>query len=145
MIVCSKRGPRMATSRGCWLRLQIPARLGACVVLNSSAFATLSCSVLSKDPFEDVGTALVSDTVCFASRWTGSLAGTWSEVVGVEAYVARRRGAALRARRLRRVRENIGAVRGVVLVQTTCAMADDVLPLDGHEVEPRASCQDPIM
>lgn len=50
-----------------------------------------------------MGTALVSETFGFASRLTGSLAGTWFEVVAVETYVARRRGAALRARIARRV------------------------------------------
>ena len=32
IIVCSKRGPTMAFSRGCWLAAQVVARLGACML-----------------------------------------------------------------------------------------------------------------
>ena len=76
MIVCSKRGPTMAFSRGCWLLLQMPLRLGACMVRICSPASTLSCRTLSRLPSEDVGVALVAETGECGSLGLGLLAGT---------------------------------------------------------------------
>lgn len=62
MIVCSKRGPTIAFSLGCWLLLHTVLRFGACITLFFSPSDGCSWSALSKEPSEEVGTALVSDT-----------------------------------------------------------------------------------
>ena len=64
MIVCSNRGPTIAAALGIWLLDHIPFLLGACTVRSSSAFSTLSCSVASKLPSDDRGTAFVAETFC---------------------------------------------------------------------------------
>jgi hypothetical protein len=66
----------MAFSRGAWLLLQMPLRLGACMVRICSPASTLSCRTLSMLPSEDVGVALVAETGERGSRALGSLAGT---------------------------------------------------------------------
>jgi hypothetical protein len=106
IMVCSKRGPTIALSRGCWLLLQIPLRLGDCMVRNSSPCSTLSWRTLSWLPSEEVGVALVAETGDLGWRPLGSLAGIG--LSGVVLYALRRAGSLLGA--ARRVRESIVAV-----------------------------------
>lgn len=81
MMVCSKRGPTIALLRGCWLRLHIPARFGACITRFSSASATVSCSGWSWLPWDDTGRELVAETVGGVGFGLGLLAGTGLSVV----------------------------------------------------------------
>ena len=104
----------MAASLGCWLRLQIPLRFGACMTLLSSAFSTLSCKTLSNEPSDDVATSFVAETFCGAVRGFGSLAGTWFTegwVSTLSAKEARKMdGRARKVPRVRSVRVSIGGV-----------------------------------
>lgn len=106
MMVCSKRGPTIALSRGCWLLLQIPLRFGDCATRSSSPCSTLSWRTLSWLPSEEVGVALVAETGDLGWRPLGSLAGMG--LSGVVLYALRRAGNLLGA--ARRVRESIMAV-----------------------------------
>jgi hypothetical protein len=74
---CSNLGPTMAFSRGCWLLLQMPGRFGACIVRICSAASVDSTKVASMLPSEEVGVALVAETLGGAGRFAfGSLATT---------------------------------------------------------------------
>jgi hypothetical protein len=113
-MLCSNLGPLIATSRNCWLLLHVPLKFGACIVRIFSPSATSSWSTLSNEPSEDSGTALVSEMLGLASRLTGSLAGTWFDVVEVEAYFRKVIVGVRRAREARNVRTSIVVVLGAV-------------------------------
>lgn len=62
MIVCSNRGPVMASSLGAWLLAQVDARLGACSSRLRSPASGVSASLPSKSPTDSTGVALVAET-----------------------------------------------------------------------------------
>lgn len=74
MIVCSNRGPLMATSRDCWFLLQTPALFGACICLCVSAASVVSCRVPSLLPAAVTPSSFVFETFGVSLRGVGSLA-----------------------------------------------------------------------
>lgn len=74
MIVCSNRGPLIATSRACWFLLQGFERLGACIARCVSADACDSWSTPSLFPIAVTPTSLVLETFGVSLRGRGSLA-----------------------------------------------------------------------
>lgn len=81
MIVCSKRGPTIASALGFWLLLHTPSRLGACIVRYFSPSATNSCNGLSRPPSAEVASSLVLETGLCGFVGLGSLAGTGLSVL----------------------------------------------------------------
>lgn len=111
----------MAFSRGCWLLLQMPFRFGACRVRIFSAASTDSTKTPSMLPSDEVGVALVAETLGGVARFAlGSLA-TTSLLYARKAVVRRSRGLRTRSE---------GSIVGVVV----CAVVVVVERLDGGEL-----------
>lgn len=73
-MVCSNRGPVMASSRGIWLLDHGFSLFGACICLCCSATCANSCTGASRLPIASVGVSFVLETLGVSFLGVGSLA-----------------------------------------------------------------------